>query len=190
MHLKSVRITHDTLEVEFEQPHADAAGEAPSHHIDFAALPTMATQISLPRFVKADGEGNELPAEIREWPCVLDRQTRLLYTARTLATDVTWAKAKEIAEAYAAGLPDSGWRLPTVRELLALVDYERCNPAINADLFPETKSSAYWSSSAAAYAPESGAWVVYFNNGGAYWCYRDDHACVRAVRAVGVPPSQ
>jgi hypothetical protein len=73
-----------------------------------------------------------------------------------------------------------GWRLPTIQELLTLVDYGRHDPAIDA-IF-ECKSDYYWSSTPAALSPAVYAWIVYFYDGGALWGHRDLHACVRAVR--------
>lgn len=47
------------------------------------------------------------------------------------------------AEAAVAALGE-GWRLPTVKELFALVDRGRHNPAIDTEKFPDTKSDWYW----------------------------------------------
>jgi hypothetical protein len=94
--------------------------------------------------------------------------------------EFTWGEAK----AYAASLGD-GWRLPTVRELLSLVDYETHNPACS--VFPDCPSEWFWSSS-----PVSGntayAWRVNFYNGytnsnGVSNAYR-----VRCVRSLDNPP--
>ena len=66
----------------------------------------------------------------------------------------TWEQAKE----YAASLGD-GWRLPTTKELLTLVDYEKHNPACS--VFPDCHSDWFWASSAyAGYAAY--VWAVNF----------------------------
>ena len=71
--------------------------------------------------------------------------------------EFTWEDAK----AYAASLGD-GWRLPTVKELLSLVDYDRRCPACS--VFPDCPSEWYWSSS--AYVGNTAfAWGVNFSNG-------------------------
>ena len=71
--------------------------------------------------------------------------------------EFTWEEAK----AYAASLGD-GWRLPTIKELLTLVDYGRKSPACI--VFPDCPCDWFWSSS-----PVSGhatrAWGVYFTSG-------------------------
>lgn len=73
---------------------------------------------------------------------------------------------------------DYGWRLPTIQELLTLVNYNKANPA--SDL-KDTKNSRYWSSTTYA-SDTSTAWVVFFYNGYDYWYYKTDSYYVRCVR--------
>ena len=83
-----------------------------------------------------------------------------------------------------------GWRLPTVQELLSIVDYTRCNPAIDIERFPGTKSGAYWTCTDAAWDNDPNpasraAWFVGFGYGDSGVFSRDDYnAFVRAVRSV------
>jgi hypothetical protein len=57
------------------------------------------------------------------------------------------------------------WRLPTVKELLTLVDHLNINPAIDATAFPTTDYVPYWTSSSvhltSGYTIPS-AWTVEF----------------------------
>ncbi len=77
-----------------------------------------------------------------------------------------------------------GGRLPTRAKLLSLVDDTRCDPAIDTDRLPDTKSAAYWTSTELA-SDSSYAWIVDFYGGGADFYRRDyDDAFVRAVRSV------
>ena len=77
-----------------------------------------------------------------------------------------------------------GWRLPTVQELLSIVDYTRYRPAIDVERFPDTKSGAYWSSTPVAWASRA-AWVVNFSYGDSSDYLRVNlNAFVRAVRSV------
>ena len=85
----------------------------------------------------------------------------------------TWQEAK----AYAASLGD-GWRLPTIEELLTLVDYSKCAPACS--VFPDCPSEWFWSSSAYA-GNTTNAWLVYFNIG---YTYDSDVGNVNRVRCV------
>jgi hypothetical protein len=81
-----------------------------------------------------------------------------------------------------------GWRLPTIQELLPLVDYSRCDPSIDIERFPDTKSGAYWTSTVPAwdnYAAPSAAWIVSFSYGNSYCSSRGGNdAFVRACRAL------
>jgi hypothetical protein len=111
-------------------------------------------------------------------------------TVTDTSTGMTWQKASssgktwEQALAYCEGLNLGGhtdWRLPTIKELRSLADYNRGYPAINTMYFPDTVSSFYWSSTTYAFYT-SYAWGVNFNYGydnynGKYGSYD-----VRAVR--------
>jgi hypothetical protein len=86
------------------------------------------------------------------------------------------AKSEAIASANA-------WRLPSVKELVSLVDRTRTSPAIDVAAFPATPSAWFWSSS--PYAGDSyRAWYVYFGLGyvSTYGRNSGDGA-VRLVRA-------
>jgi hypothetical protein len=69
---------------------------------------------------------------------------------------------------------------------VSLVDDTRLGPAINTDLFPDTKSTWYWTGTPCKWDEGSGEnaarWVVFFVIGHVYYhdIYYD--ACVRAVR--------
>ena len=73
------------------------------------------------------------------------------------------------------------WRLPTIQELLTLVDYERTSPAIDPAF--ECSSEWYWSSTPYASSPSLFAWIVSFGYGGSSWYGQDGEYRVRAVRA-------
>ncbi len=56
------------------------------------------------------------------------------------------------------------WRLPNSKELASIVEVKCYDPAINANIFPNTPSGFYWSSS--PYADSNNyAWGVYFYDG-------------------------
>jgi hypothetical protein len=76
-----------------------------------------------------------------------------------------------------------GGRLPEVDELITLVDRSKYNPAINVEIFPDTKSDFYWSATAYAVNPAY-AWFVYFYDGVVGSDYKGyDGSCVRPVRS-------
>ena len=92
----------------------------------------------------------------------------------------TWQEAKD----YAASLGD-GWRLPTIQELLTLVDYTKHNPACS--VFPDTPCDWFWSSSAYA-GGATGAWYVNFYYGNSSSSGVGNYGRVRCVRDVAVQP--
>ena len=101
--------------------------------------------------------------------------------AGSSVTTYTWQQALEAADSHSfAGYSD--WRLPNIKELRSIVENRCYSPAINADVFPATPASNFWSSSPYAYV--SGyAWYVGFSGGDAYYGYRDDSYRVRLVRS-------
>ena len=89
--------------------------------------------------------------------------------------EMTWKEAQK----YCAKLEG---RLPEVNELQSIVDYRKRVPAINTEIFPDTKSSWYWT--ATQYADVSGyAWIVSFYFGCVDSFYKDCFGYVWPVRS-------
>lgn len=78
----------------------------------------------------------------------------------------------------------SDWRLPTADELQSMMDYGVAapGPTIDANWFPNTKGSVYWSATPYAVVPAS-AWLVDFRNGSVGSDSRIGAVYVRLVRA-------
>lgn len=57
------------------------------------------------------------------------------------------------------------WRLPTVDELLSIIDQSQVAPPLDTHYFPNASADAHWSSQTAAHEPDY-AWYVYFTAGG------------------------
>ena len=94
--------------------------------------------------------------------------------------DITCDTVAYEAAVNAEGLCGANdWRVPTIRELLNLLNYGRIAPSIDVDYFPNTLSDAVWSSSPAY---NGAAWAVDFRAGNNGRDPRSDDMAVRLVR--------
>lgn len=110
---------------------------------------------------------------------------------RDRGTGLTWQRAVpgkaisfEGARRYCAGLrldKTKGWRVPTMGELLTLVDERTTGPMIDAQAFPATPNKSFWTSSFSAGSKEM-AWHVYFEYGNANYGLLNEPYLVRCVR--------
>jgi len=115
-----------------------------------------------------------------------DLGTGLIWAAdgNGLGCDSGGTLAWAAAGTWADGLDFGGytdWRMPTISELEAIVNYNLTGPAINAAAFPNTQSNFYWSSTTHADATAV-AWYVDFYDGNAYSTTKPHAYYVRPVR--------
>ncbi len=75
----------------------------------------------------------------------------------------------------------SDWRLPSVYELMNVVNCNTFSPSINTSYFPGTNESYYWSSTTSADS-SSYAWYVYFTYGFVNYGGKSNNGYVRCVR--------
>jgi hypothetical protein len=96
----------------------------------------------------------------------------------------TWQQAIEhvrIVNKLGGSAGHDDWRMPTVRELISIVEEQCYAPAVNQNRFPNTPSSSVWSRSPYA-GSENYAWLVNFGNGGSRNLNRGYDRYVRLVR--------
>ena len=113
---------------------------------------------------------------------VYDHQTGLTWAAAPLGGDEGLqheAAMKACSELDLLGHND--WRAATIQELLSIVDYTRCDPAVDTSHFLGPYGWT-WSSTIAA-APSGYAWNVYLGDGYSSRSRQGGHGRVRAVRA-------
>jgi hypothetical protein len=105
---------------------------------------------------------------------VRDELTGLVWQQRESTIEMTWADAQNYCS--------SGFRLPTLKELLSLVDITVTSGAtINQAAFPKTPTESFWSSS--PYAGRSGPrWHVNFGYGYSSFDDASSYYRVRCVR--------
>lgn len=112
------------------------------------------------------------------------------------STNLMWRRCLEGTYGYncSLGRPDAmrwreamelgqGWRLPTRKELLTLVERRCKNPAMNLDVFPEDNSYFLWSSN--FFNTRRGgyyAWGVNFKDGEDYLDFQVASNYVRLVK--------
>ncbi len=108
-------------------------------------------------------------AEPRFWQ---DTETNLIWSS-TSPTKLSWIEAEKWCESLG-----NGWRMPTIKELFTLINFEKSNPASDC---PDTASDVYWSSTTYRSSP-SDAWFVGFGYGDVYALNKDFEYRVRAVR--------
>ena len=95
---------------------------------------------------------------------VVDQVTGLTWRRAASGDATSWDLAKASCEKLDAPDGGAGWRLPTVIELLSIVDNTRVGPCINVDAFPDTPSEHFWTSTPYA-GSANHRWIVHFHDG-------------------------
>ncbi len=123
------------------------------------------------KFTKLDSSGN-VTSSTHE--CVRDERTGLTWEVKTSSSaTTTWVDAKATEASFSACGKSSGWRLPTVKELLSIVSYydiivgsaSTPGPTVDTAYFPNTASFSYWTGMELASDSSNKAWVVNFVDG-------------------------
>ena len=113
---------------------------------------------------------------------VTDASTGLMWQGGKSGNTMTWEDALSYCENLNLG-GFTDWRLPNIKELLSLVDYNRTDPSINTTYFPDTQQSNYWSSTTGlSEYGRATSWYVEFEAGCGDTDANNDTWYVRAVR--------
>jgi hypothetical protein len=158
---------------------AGIAGNAWTVRFDFGATPRLATTAA--RGVRCVRGGRleafqHLVRLIGSDPVVLETTTGVMFAgcpagksgptcATGTATPMSWPQALAHCESLTyAGYSD--WRVPSVHELRAALNFQAAGPAVSDEVFPATPSSDHWSSSSKVPAsPTQDAFYVSFDTG-------------------------
>lgn len=111
---------------------------------------------------------------------VRDSVTGLEWQKDVATAAVPWTDARRYCSSLAlVGTRD--WRLPTIWELLSIVDLGAMNPAVQADAFPATPPENFWSDTVCA-GGATFRWIVMFDGGNVAYLFANSSALVRCVR--------
>jgi hypothetical protein len=97
---------------------------------------------------------------------IVDNVTGLMWQKETAPSTYRWPQAARYCNRLTLG-GYTDWRLPTIQELITLVDSSVAfpGPTINTDYFPDTVADNYWSSTTDKNLPFNNKWCVYFRTG-------------------------
>jgi hypothetical protein len=95
---------------------------------------------------------------------VADSKTGLVWQRDVPNVTKTWEEARAWCNANMSGLRGTGWRLPSVEELVTIIDSSLVQGCIDATVFPNTPWGFYWTSTPFAQSVYGGAWMVSFYN--------------------------
>lgn len=112
-------------------------------------------------YTKLDSNGDPLASSAPSWEYVKDNRSGLIYKTNIAGT-YTW----DDAASYAAGATDLGktWRIPSIRELCFLANYESTNPCVDSNFIELSSPYFRWSSTERFSNPSNG-WLFGFNLG-------------------------
>jgi hypothetical protein len=109
---------------------------------------------------------------------VTDHRTALMWQQTDDGVNRTWAEAKTYCNGLVLGGHED-WHVPSIDQLLTIVDYSRYSPAI--DPVFDCRLHCYWSSTTYAGFAE-GAWFLFFGSGYSSAYDKNHQDYVRCVR--------
>lgn len=119
---------------------------------------------------------------------VYDTVTHLTWQQAVSNGSYAWSSAgaagsaQDYCQSLQLGGSSSGWRLPTMKELISIVDVSTDNPAIDGTAFPEAPATSFWTSSPSA-INASLAWAVSFDDGSSAYFAAGNAFAVRCVQS-------
>lgn len=128
----------------------------------------------------------KIDESVSEEKTVFDENFGLEWQQATPTEQYSWDNAVTYCENLNYGGHDD-WRLPTLQELLSIVDNSKYQPSIDETYFPNTPKSDFWSSY--NHVNSGYAWRVDFENGVVGETGKNNKYYVRCVRGDILPNS-
>jgi len=96
---------------------------------------------------------------------VFDTKTKLTWQQTVSSMTYVWMDAVTYCGSTSVGpsrtIGGTGWRVPTLKELLTIIDYSQSNPpAIDSTAFPGTPLSFFWSATSLLGQSGGSVWIV------------------------------
>ena len=76
-----------------------------------------------------------------------------------------------------------GWRLPTVQEIVTILDYINLDPAFNG-MFPNERSSYYWTGTESPIRKPGYAWALFSTYGNIFFRTKNNNHLVKCVKSL------
>jgi hypothetical protein len=95
---------------------------------------------------------------------VYDTKTKLTWQQTASSASYSFPEARDACAGLGATLGGKGWRVPTVKELLTIVDLSQSSPSIDTTAFPSFSPSRYWTATMLE-TPPVGFCLVDFGDG-------------------------
>ncbi len=114
---------------------------------------------------------------------IIHESTRIVWQSGKSDTTLTQAEAETYCNDLSQGGTDD-WHLPTLMELMTIIDYSRSSPVVDETYFPGDGTDQFWTSSAYAGAANN-AWYLDFSDGTSQYSDTGELKYVRCL--VGTP---
>jgi hypothetical protein len=112
---------------------------------------------------------------------VTDYKSGLVWQRANAGKPYSWTDAEAYCSKLSLGGFSSGWRLPSLDELRGIVDSSKKSPMIDLEVFPDTRSDFYWTSTPYSGSPGNMV-LVSFKDGAWYYNEKAAPGWARCVR--------
>ncbi|MDN5864027.1 MAG: DUF1566 domain-containing protein [Gammaproteobacteria bacterium] len=138
----------------------------------------------------ADGTARDLRTGLMWMRCAMGQTWNAgSKSCEGVATAYTWQDALQAAQSFNQDSGFAGhtdWRVPNLRELMSIERYHCSDPAINLEVFPNTPSVVFWSSTPLETFPTE-VWTLNFGTSHVVELSMQSQFALRLVRSGAWP---